>query len=102
MLFASDGVSLNANAGDDLFAIIDPRKDTRVDSFFFSCRFFAYRFLYDGVRINDDDTPASLDMEDNGAFLRPIFVHFLSSDHTNSSDTIDVMVERELPSFSLF
>ncbi|KAF8630581.1 hypothetical protein AX17_005393 [Amanita inopinata Kibby_2008] len=33
------------------------------------------RFLYDGVRIQDDDTPASLDMEDN--------------------DTIDVMVERE-------
>ncbi|KAI0300627.1 ubiquitin-related domain-containing protein [Multifurca ochricompacta] len=31
-------------------------------------------FLYDGTRINDDDTPASLDMEDN--------------------DTIDVMVER--------
>jgi len=32
------------------------------------------RFLYDGSRINDDDTPASLDMEDN--------------------DTIDVMVEQ--------
>jgi len=32
------------------------------------------RFLYDGNRINDDDTPASLDMEDN--------------------DTIDVMVEQ--------
>ncbi|KAI0065121.1 small ubiquitin-like modifier, partial [Artomyces pyxidatus] len=32
------------------------------------------RFLYDGARINDEDTPASLDMEDN--------------------DTIDVMVER--------
>ncbi|KAH9172455.1 small ubiquitin-related modifier [Lactarius sanguifluus] len=31
------------------------------------------RFLYDGARINDEDTPASLDMEDN--------------------DTIDVMVE---------
>jgi len=25
-------------------------------------------FLYDGTRINDDDTPASLDMEDNGMF----------------------------------
>ena len=24
------------------------------------------RFLYDGNRINDDDTPASLDMDDNG------------------------------------
>jgi len=32
------------------------------------------RFLYDGNRINDDDTPASLEMEDN--------------------DTIDVMVEQ--------
>ncbi|KIJ62392.1 hypothetical protein HYDPIDRAFT_30365 [Hydnomerulius pinastri MD-312] len=32
------------------------------------------RFLYDGNRINDDDTPTSLDMEDN--------------------DTIDVMVEQ--------
>ncbi|KAF8460446.1 ubiquitin-related domain-containing protein [Russula ochroleuca] len=32
------------------------------------------RFLYDGTRINDDDTPQSLDMEDN--------------------DTIDVMVEQ--------
>jgi len=32
------------------------------------------RFLYDGSRINDDDTPTSLDMEDN--------------------DTIDVMVEQ--------
>ncbi|KII84867.1 hypothetical protein PLICRDRAFT_57377 [Plicaturopsis crispa FD-325 SS-3] len=32
------------------------------------------RFLYDGARINDEDTPSSLDMEDN--------------------DTIDVMVEQ--------
>jgi len=32
------------------------------------------RFLYDGTRISDDDTPNSLDMEDN--------------------DTIDVMVEQ--------
>ncbi|KAI5119520.1 hypothetical protein M0805_002542 [Coniferiporia weirii] len=32
------------------------------------------RFLYDGDRINEDDTPASLDMEEN--------------------DTIDVMVEQ--------
>jgi len=32
------------------------------------------RFLYDGTRINDDDTPLSLDMDDN--------------------DTIDVMVEQ--------
>jgi len=27
------------------------------------------RFLYDGSRINDDDTPASLEMEDNGLSL---------------------------------
>ena len=26
------------------------------------------RFLYDGNRINDDDTPATLEMEDNGWF----------------------------------
>jgi len=32
------------------------------------------RFLYDGARINEEDTPSSLDMEDN--------------------DTIDVMVEQ--------
>ena len=25
------------------------------------------RFLYDGNRISEDDTPSSLDMEDNGA-----------------------------------
>lgn len=35
-----------------------------------------YRFLYDGNRISDEDTPALLGMEDN--------------------DTIDVMVERTL------
>lgn len=27
-----------------------------------------FRFLYEGSRINDDDTPASLDMVDNGTF----------------------------------
>ncbi|KAF9236137.1 small ubiquitin-related modifier [Melanogaster broomeanus] len=32
------------------------------------------RFLYDGSRINDDDTPSTLEMEDN--------------------DTIDVMIEQ--------
>ena len=36
------------------------------------------RFLYDGNRIGDEDTPASLGMEDN--------------------DSIDVMVERECDS----
>ncbi|KAH0835512.1 Rad60/SUMO-like domain-containing protein [Lanmaoa asiatica] len=39
------------------------------------------RFLYDGTRISEDDTPTSLDMEDN--------------------DTIDVMVERTSLLFSL-
>ncbi len=39
------------------------------------------RFLYDGTRIGDDDTPASLGMEDN--------------------DSIDVMVERKLYSLSV-
>lgn len=53
------------------------------------------RFLYDGTRINDDDTPTSLDMEDNGTpFLpllpRPVLTPALLA------DTIDVMVEREL------
>lgn len=37
---------------------------------------FSPRFLYDGNRINEEDTPATLDMEND--------------------DTIDVMVEREL------
>lgn len=36
------------------------------------------RFLYDGSRINDDDTPASLDMEDNGASKGSLF-HVRSS-----------------------
>ncbi|PPQ69402.1 hypothetical protein CVT25_004635 [Psilocybe cyanescens] len=39
------------------------------------------RFLYDGSRIQDDDTPATLDMEDN--------------------DTIDVMVEQVGGSFEV-
>jgi len=34
----------------------------RVSSF----TYLGCRFLYDGSRINDDDTPASLEMEDNG------------------------------------
>ena len=29
------------------------------------------RFLYDGARISEEDTPASLDMEDNGASRPP-------------------------------
>ncbi|KAH9961908.1 small ubiquitin-like modifier [Russula dissimulans] len=35
-------------------------------------------FLYDGARINDDDTPHSLDMQDNGFFFY--------------ADTMEVMV----------
>jgi len=31
-----------------------------------ACHLGICRFLYDGNRINDDDSPASLDMEDNG------------------------------------
>ena len=56
-----------------------------------------YRFLYDGTRINDDDTPNSLDMEDNGeaSFLA------MCPPLTSSPDTIDVMVERSYPSHSL-
>lgn len=27
------------------------------------------RFLYDGNRLNDDDTPALLDMDDGGTFV---------------------------------
>lgn len=30
--------------------------------------FFVCRFLYDGDRINDDDTPGTLGMEDNGIY----------------------------------
>lgn len=37
------------------------------------------RFLYDGNRINDDDTPASLEMEDNGEHPdRPRLRHTLT------------------------
>lgn len=39
------------------------------------------RFLYDGTRINDDDTPQSLEMEDNGTVL-PLFSH-LSARHSD-------------------
>ena len=61
------------------------------------CCFALRRFLYDGERISDDDTPASLGMEDNGAcaVLWPIFspgAQMLTD--SNCTDTIDVMVER--------
>ena len=39
-------------------------------TFFTFLYIFLFRFLYDGARIQDDDTPASLDMEDNGMFKR--------------------------------
>ena len=42
------------------------------------CPCLTCRFLYDGSRINDDDTPASLDMEDNGASKGSLF-HVRSS-----------------------
>ena len=32
------------------------------------------RFLYDGDRINEDDTPASLDMEENGTLLDALLI----------------------------
>ncbi|KAI6008836.1 ubiquitin-related domain-containing protein [Pisolithus orientalis] len=51
------------------------------------------RFLYDGSRINEDDTPASLDMEDNGESV--ISFEFWDSEMTPIiTDTIDVMVEQ--------
>lgn len=42
----------------------------------FDASFLRCRFLYDGDRIQDDDTPASLDMEDNGE-RRSIYVMFV-------------------------
>ena len=71
-----------------------------------ACNSGVARFLYDGNRINDEDTPALLDMEDNGQSSHSSPLPFLTSpfpllrhadsnsfvgDHT---DTIDVMVER--------
>ena len=52
-----------------------------------------HSFLYDGDRITEDDTPASLDMEDNGespslSTSPSLMIVFIA-------DTIDVMVERE-------
>lgn len=54
------------------------------------------RFLYDGSRINDDDTPASLEMEDNGTCFSLFSSHRCSNFFLSffSTDTIDVMVER--------
>jgi hypothetical protein len=49
------------------------------------------RFLYDGTRINEDDTPGSLDMDDNGMVF---FSYKILSCLIHFPDTIDVMVER--------
>ena len=57
-------------------------------------------FLYDGNRINEDDTPTSLEMEDNG---KSIFFSRNECKLTPIADTIDVMVERKAsPSLSSF
>ena len=54
-----------------------------------------HRFLYDGSRINDNDTPLTLDMEDNGACLwGGAMVVMLLTPVLFLPDTIDVMVER--------
>jgi hypothetical protein len=60
-------------------------------------RIFCFdRFLYEGVRINVDDTPATLEMDDNGLYTLLIppkmEAHSLA---LISLDTIDAMVERE-------
>jgi hypothetical protein len=56
------------------------------------------RFLYDGARISDDDTPSSLDMEDNGVFISVSRCVQLFTVFSCIIDTIDVMVERECSS----
>ena len=42
---------------------------------------FMNSFLYDGARINDDDTPDSLDMEDNGELLSTLLLEIVSLVH---------------------
>lgn len=59
----------------------------------------ATRFLYDGDRIQEDDTPAILDMEDNGMFA---ISSRIATRLQYRKDTIDVMVEREWPSFYVY
>jgi len=51
------------------------------------------RFLYEGNKITDEDTPASLDMEDDGLFLFLFKMHALMCCQYNI-DSIDAMVER--------
>ena len=59
------------------------------------------RFLYDGERITDDDTPSSLDMDDNGTSLTFFALLQRRADIIiRSPDTIDVMVERMTRIFS--
>ena len=58
-------------------------------------RFTIHRFLYDGNRINDEDTPSTLDMDDGGACLSLLYpLCLIGSNQLNLTDTIDVMVER--------
>ncbi|KAF7305237.1 Ubiquitin-like domain-containing protein [Mycena chlorophos] len=52
------------------------------------------RFLYDGERINEDDTPNSLEMEDDGASPPPQKRVASALTPPNALDTIDVMVEQ--------
>ncbi len=55
------------------------------------------RFLYDGERITEEDTPSSLEMEDNGSFILSIVYFVAVIIDTANIDTIDVMVERKCP-----
>lgn len=64
----------------------------------------AHSFLYDGERINEDDTPNSLGMEDNGRL--PLLFASFSKSHTDLiiylvADTVDVMVLTCKPTYSL-
>ena len=60
---------------------------------------FLSRFLYDGARIQDDDTPASLDMKEGGVCKGPLFYVFEPLTHFfmffRQIDTIDIMIFRK-------
>lgn len=64
--------------------------------------FIVLRFLYEGNRINDDDTPGSLDMEENGLFSSRFKVSRVLIRLRSLIDTIDVMVERTSPQSDRF
>lgn len=73
--------------------------DISINSYNFFFLLFS-SFLYDGARIQDDDTPASLDMEDNGMFKGFLVSYsdslfFKKNVLLDKLDTIDVMVERK-------